>query len=103
MGCSFAWMLAQAIDEGVNEVGFFGVALQGHEYYYQRPSVERLIGRAEGEGVKIHIDETSDLLKANYIYAYEENFDLIYALHGDLARDLCMEIFIAIQQKVDSL
>lgn len=103
MGCSFTWMMAQCLAEGVDEVGFFGVGLEGCEYYYQRPSLEYLIGFARGKGIKVYIDETSNLLKANYIYAYKENFDMIYALHGDFANDLAHTILNSTQQYMDNM
>ncbi len=102
-GCSFAWMTALAIEEGADEIGFFGVALSGNEYYYQRPSVEYPIGIAEGMGIKIYIDETSLLLKSNYAYAYKEDYDLIYTLHGALTKELTEIIVAAVSQKIDDL
>jgi len=99
-GCSLAWMVALAIEEGADEIGFFGVALAGNEYYYQRPSVEYLIGLAKGMGIKVFIHGTSGLLKADYAYAYKENYDLIYLLHGAATREVSEIILTAIQQKI---
>lgn len=103
MGCSFAWMVAQIMQEGADEIRFFGVPLDGNEYYYQRPSVEFLLGRAIERGIKVTNDETSKLLTANYIYAYNEDFDTIYLLHGSLAYDMGMTILTDIQQKLEQL
>lgn len=100
-GCSFTWMTAQALLEGVDELGFFGVLLQGNEYYYQRPSLERMIGYAEGTGVKITMDESSDLLKAGYVYAIGEDYNMIYLLHGDFMRDVAQSLAIGIQQHLE--
>ncbi len=102
-GCSFAWLVAYAIEQGADEIGFFGVTLEGNEYYYQRPSTEYMVGIAKGMGVKISIDESSQLLKGNYIYAYKENFDLIYLLHGELSKELTSIILTAVQQRADNL
>lgn len=102
-GCSFTWMVAQALMEGVHELGFFGVLLQGNEYYFQRPSLERMIGYAEGIGVKITIDETSDMLKAGYVYAIGEDYGLIYLLHGDFMRDVCQSLACGIQQHIERI
>jgi len=102
-GCSFAWMVALAIEEGAEEIGFFGVSLSGNEYYYQRPSVEYLIGLAKGQGIKIFIDETSSLLKSNYSYAYKEDYTLIYTLHGEMTKELTETIGAAITKKIDDL
>jgi hypothetical protein len=87
-GCSFAWMMAYAIGIGAEEIGFFGVNFGAQEYYYQRPSLERMIGVAEGLGRKIYIDQTSRLLQGEYIYGIGENFDLTYLLHGRFATEL---------------
>lgn len=100
-GCSFAWMTAMAIDERVDEIAYFGVRLSDHEYYYQRPSTERMIGIAEGMGIKITIDETSDLLRSNYIYAIGERFDMIYLLHGEMAKGLSMTMMTAVQDALE--
>lgn len=101
MGCSFAWMLPYAMDIEVEEVGYFGISLTGNEYYYQRPSVEYLMGRAEERGIKQFIHKSSDLLQANYIYAYKEDFDQIYMLHGSFTRDISLTILTAIQDKLN--
>jgi hypothetical protein len=100
-GCSFTWMVAHALLEGVDELGFFGVTLDGHEYYYQRPSLERMIGYAEGIGVRITVDETSNMLKAGYVYAIGEDYGLIYTLHGELMRDLAQGLSVGIQQELE--
>ncbi|MEO5368203.1 MAG: hypothetical protein H7831_17990, partial [Magnetococcus sp. WYHC-3] len=82
-GCSFTWMMAMALDEGVDEIGIFGLNFGMQEYYYQRPSLEYMIGYARGTGVKVTIDEAScQLLKEPYVYAINEDYDLIYMLHG---------------------
>lgn len=100
-GCSFTWMVAHALLEGVSEIGFFGVKLDGNEYYYQRPSLERMIGYAEGVGVKITVDETSDMLKAGYVYAIGEEYNLIYLLHGDFMKDVAQSLALGIQQHME--
>jgi hypothetical protein len=100
-GCSMAWMTALAIEEGADEIGFYGITLDGNEYYYQRPSVEYFIGLAKGQGIKIYIDKTCRLLKSNYSYAYKEDFGLIYALHGELTKELTEIITAAVTKKID--
>ena len=102
-GCSFAWMIAHALLEGVKELGFFGVALMGNEYYYQRPSTEYMIGLARGQGVSIHLDMSSDLLKGEYLYAYGEDPGKIYMLHGKLCRLVVGTIVGAVSQSYDML
>ncbi len=102
-GCSFAWMVAYAIDLGASEIAFFGVALNGNEYYYQRPSTEYYIGIAKGMGIKITIDSSSKLLQESYIYAYKEDFGLIYTLHGELTKELIDIMLTTIQQRIDNI
>jgi hypothetical protein len=63
---SIAYALAMAIHEGAEEIGLWGVDMKADdEYGYQRPNVEFLIGLAIGSGIKVHIPETSPLLKFN--------------------------------------
>lgn len=81
-GCSFAWMLAFALYEHmqgkeIGQIGLWGVDLQGREYYAQRPSTEYWIGRVQGLGISVTIEQPSHLLKHPFIYAYKENFDFI--------------------------
>jgi len=102
-GCSFAWMIAFALEEGADSIGLFGVALDGNEYYYQRPSVEYMLGLAKGQGKEIYIDCTSQMLRANYAYAYKEDYSLIYALHGELTKELTLTIASAVQKKIDDI
>lgn len=60
---SIAYMLAQAIYEGVDKVGIWGVDLHClSEYSYQRPNLEYLIGLARGRGMKVFIPPQSALL-----------------------------------------
>jgi hypothetical protein len=96
-------MVAFAMECGVKELAFFGVPLGGNEYYYQRPSVEHLLGRAIERKIKITMDQTSQLLKANYIYAYKEDFDMIYVLHGKGTSDLAMTLLTTIQDQADRM
>ena len=70
--CMIAQMIAFAILQKVDEIGIYGCDLAADpEYYYQRPAVEYWIGLARGMGVKVHIPETSDLLKCAEIYGYQ--------------------------------
>jgi len=99
-GCSFTWMMAQALLEGVREIGLFGITFAVHEYYFQRPSLERMIGYAEGKGIRIRIDESSALLTAPYIYAIGENFDLTYLLHGGFAAESAIGLWTGISDRL---
>lgn len=82
-GCSFAWLIAFALYEHlhnkkeISQIGLWGVDLSGQEYYAQRPSTEYWIGRAQGLGISVTIEQPSSLLKHPFIYAYKENFNFI--------------------------
>jgi hypothetical protein len=61
---SIAYAMALAIHELAEEIGLWGVNMEAaDEYGYQRPNMEYLIGLARGRGIKVHIHETSPLLK----------------------------------------
>jgi hypothetical protein len=99
-GCSFTWMLAQAIMEGADEIALFGMNFGAQEYYYQRPSLEYMIGIARGMGIPVTIGLESQLLKAPYIYAIGEDTDLIYMLHGHFATDVAMMVTTGLQERL---
>ncbi len=101
-GCSFAWQTALAIYEHlqgkkVDTIGYFGILLEGHEYYRQRPSTEYLIGWAKGLGIKVEVSKTSLLLKSDMIYAYKEDFDKIDRLYGETTRDFVNHLALWVQ------
>jgi len=90
-GCSFAWMTALALMEHgkgkrVSEIIYIGVALSGHEYYFQRPSTEYMIGIAKAKGINITIGAGSNLLQERYIYAYREDPAEILTIHGEFMK-----------------
>lgn len=100
-GCSFAWMIAHALFDGVDELGFFGIVFGSTEYWYQRPSTERMIGIAQGMGKKIYVDgETCDIMRGPYIYGIGENFDLTYLLHGRFAQEAAVAIWTGISERL---
>lgn len=73
MTSTMAAMLALALDEGVDELGLWGVDLAlDQEYAEQRPCVEWLIGLAQGRGIPVHVPERSALLKASHVYGFED-------------------------------
>lgn len=79
--CSFSWMLADAIEEGVDEIHIYGVTLNSkEEYAHQKPSVARLVGRAEQAGIKVVIDKECELMSSPFMYGYEEAPEFITAL-----------------------
>lgn len=70
---SISWMLAEAIGEEPDEIGIFGVGMASHtEYAHQKPGCTYLIGWAKALGIKVTIQEGSELLNAPYIYGLEQ-------------------------------
>ena len=68
-----SWMLAHAMIEGRKNVGIWGVDMaQDTEYGSQRPSCEYYIGLARGMGMSVFLPDTSDLLKAPFLYGMED-------------------------------
>lgn len=64
-----AYMISQAISEGATEIGLYGVdlAVDDHEYFWQRPCVEAWIGFAKGRGIKVTVPEQSHIGRSKYI------------------------------------
>lgn len=68
---SVGYMTALAIHEGAEEIGLWGVAMEGNdEYAYQRPNMEYLVGLARGKGIKVHIPEQSPLCRYGGQFGY---------------------------------
>lgn len=54
MTSSFSWMMAQAIEEGANEIGLWGVDMEyGTEYRQQRVGLRHFIEVAKIKGIKV--------------------------------------------------
>ena len=71
--CSASYMLALAISEGFTEIHIYGVDMaQMVEYREQRPSCEYMMGVAFGRGIKIYRPDASNLLRANFLYGYDD-------------------------------
>ena len=71
---TISYMLALAIWEGFREIHVYGVDMAvGSEYAHQRPSCEYFLGIAKGRGIKLHIPYQSDLLKARFLYGFQED------------------------------
>jgi hypothetical protein len=69
---SISFMIALALFEGYEEIGIWGVDMAvGKEYIKERPSVEHMIGIAQGRGVKVFIPDGCDLLKSRFIYGFQ--------------------------------
>ena len=70
---SISYMLALAILEGCTELGVYGVDMaHDTEYGIQKPSCEYFIGIAQGRGIKVTLPPDCELLKADFLYGYEQ-------------------------------
>lgn len=69
---TFSYMVALAIMEDFQEIGVFGVDTADEEWGSQRPSLEYLLGYAEGKCVKVTIPKESTLLRAPFLYGFQE-------------------------------
>jgi len=69
LSSSPAYMIAYAILEGATEIGIYGVdmAVDDHEYFWQRPCMWGWVRFAEARGIKITIPQESALCKMDYI------------------------------------
>jgi len=82
---SISWMIALAILEGFKTIYIYGVDMaQDDEFAFQRPSCEYFIGWAKGAGINVVIPAKSDLLKAAWLYPYED--DSAFKLKCDTRR-----------------
>ena len=71
---SVSQMVALAIMQGYQEIGLFGVHMAvDSEYAFERPNLEYYLGHAEARGIEIWLPDEASILKANYLYGYEEN------------------------------
>jgi hypothetical protein len=71
---SFCYMAAMAVMECAAWVGIYGFDMDDgyqSEYRYQRPDALYWIGRMEGAGIEVYIDENSPLLRDSKLYGYE--------------------------------
>lgn len=66
---SSAAMLAYAILKGYDDVSLYGVdmAVDDHEYFWQRPCMEMWVGFAKGRGINVHIPKESPLCRSDYV------------------------------------
>ena len=64
-----AYMMALAILSGAESIGIYGVdmAVDDHEYFYQRPTMYAWIAYAKAKGIEITIPDESSLFKDTYI------------------------------------
>jgi hypothetical protein len=70
---TFAYMMALAILEKVDQISIFGFEMgSGTEYAYQRPCGEFLIGYARAKGIEVNVPDNSQLLRGR-MYGYEDD------------------------------
>ena len=70
---SITYMILLAIYEGYTDLHIFGVHMaHDTEYVYQQPSCSWALGIAQGRGCSIWLPKESSLLKATYLYGYDE-------------------------------
>lgn len=64
-----SYMMSQAILEGATHIGIYGVdlAVDDHEYFWQRPCMEAWIGFAKGRGIVIDIPSVSAVGRCDYV------------------------------------
>lgn len=68
-----AYAICMAYNEGVEELAIYGVdMIKDTEWDHQRPNCEYLIGLLRGSGIKVHVPQRSALLKAQWMYGYQE-------------------------------
>jgi hypothetical protein len=82
-----SWMLAFAIiSKQYRKIGVYGIDMaQDSEYDHQRPSCEYFLGWAKGQGIELDIPDTSDLLKAPFLYGLEDGDPLRIKYEARLA------------------
>lgn len=66
---SSAYMVCLALLRGYDHIELYGVdmAVDDHEYFWQRPCMECWIGFARGRGVNVVIPERSPLCRSDYV------------------------------------
>lgn len=79
--CSISWMLAEAIEEKVDEILIYGVTLSGkEEYKRQKPSVYAFVLVARALGIKVYVDRESELFSNGWVYGLEDVPGFVVAL-----------------------
>jgi hypothetical protein len=70
---TISYEIALAIHLGYKTIAIYGVDMAiDTEYYWQRPSCEYFLGLAIGLGINIIIPDEADLLKARFLYGFNE-------------------------------
>lgn len=69
-----SWMIALAIVLGYKEIMVYGVDMaQESEYAFQRASCQFFLGYAIGQGIKVRVPKSCELLKAAKLYGFESD------------------------------
>ncbi len=70
---SAAWLIAEAIDEGADTIGIWGINMASEsEYVHQKPSCTYLLGFARAKGINIILPSSSELLHVSHQYGYHK-------------------------------
>lgn len=74
------WMVKQALYEGADTIGIWGIDYEEHgEYLVQRPCMEAWIGFARALGVKVYVTSTSPLGRDPHVYGADgDRADLVH-------------------------
>ena len=84
---SFGYMIAQALEEGAEEIGFWGVEMEGREeYVVQFSGVRHFIEIARERGVKVHLPDRCSLRREPVPYADRFETPLALWLEGAASR-----------------
>lgn len=84
---SVSYMLMLAGMLGYSEIALYGIHMGHHtEYGYQKPNCEYYLGWLAAKGCKIWLPEMGQLLRAPYLYGYNEPWQEVAALKNDQAR-----------------
>lgn len=74
---SIVYMIAHAIYEKVGHIALFGVHMAADEEWgYQRPACEYWLGIAEANGIVVHVQAPTAILKCNYLYGYDKEWTM---------------------------
>ena len=82
-----SYMLMLAGLMGYAEIALYGIHMSHHtEYGYQKPNCEYYLGWLAAKGCKIWLPDRGQLLRAPYLYGYNEPWREIAALRNDQSR-----------------
>lgn len=82
--CSPAWMLAQAIEEGVTHLYLAGLNFSSpKERLLERPCMEFWVGFAMGKAIEVTIPKACTLLKGRGLYGLEDSLHNVHVELGE--------------------